>query len=55
MQKFRGFAEFIDLSGFLEPHSYHKSVIENVGEGINGNNEKLPTKEGAQTKIVRRG
>lgn len=53
--KLRGYAEFIDLSGFLQPHSHHKSAIEKVGGGTDGNNEKLPTKEGAQAKIVRRG
>lgn len=55
IQKFSGYVEFIDLSCVVQSHSYHKSVIENVGEGTNGNNEKLPKKEGAQTKIVRRG
>lgn len=51
IQKFSGYAEFIDLSGFLQSHSYHKSVIENMGEGINVYIEKLPRKKEHRLKL----
>lgn len=50
-QKFSGYAEFIDLYGFLQPHSYHKSVIDREGRASTATTRNCQQKKEYRLKL----